>query len=107
MSTVHFDRQFLLKRPLTTVELQALSAAATPPSAAPTYSATQEPLFDRTPEPEDKDMDLAPERAPLPAATAPETAQRHKGIPSSLVIAVAIITILFVVAAIIIMTQLR
>ena len=37
------DRQYLLKRPLTTVELQALSAASAPPTAAPSYARQEAP----------------------------------------------------------------
>jgi hypothetical protein len=93
------DRQYLLKRPLTTVELQALSVAATPAPAAPTYSSPQ------------PDLPYAPseleEIAPIPAPVPPPAAERPKGIPRWLVIAVVIIALLFLVAAtIIIATQL-
>ena len=99
------DRQYLIKRPLTTVELQALSVATPQPSATPIYFATQEPPPDTFSEPED--IDLAPEPAPLPTATTDTTTERPKGIPMSLVVAVAIIALLFVVAAVvIIVTQL-
>ena len=119
------DRQYLLKRPLTTVELQALSVATTQPSVAPNYSAAQEPppdtysapaySFAREPlsdtysrlEDEDVDADVDQEPAPLPTATETATTARPKGLPMSLVVAVAIIALLCVVAAaIIIATQL-
>lgn len=37
------DRQYLLRRPLTTVELQALSAASAPPMAAPSFPREEAP----------------------------------------------------------------
>ena len=99
------DRRYLVRRPLTTVELQALSVAATAPAAAPAYSAPPEPLPDTSAEP--TDIDLAPEPAPLPIVAPAKTVERTKGIPLSLVVAVAIIAILCVVAAVIIVaTQL-
>jgi hypothetical protein len=96
------DRQYLVKRPLTTVELQALSVATILPSTAPTYSFTQEPLPDASSEPED--IDLEPEPAP-PHAIATETADRPKGMSLSLVMAVAVIALLCIVAAIVIIAM--
>ena len=60
------DRQYLLKRPLTTVELQALSAASALPTAAPSY-ARQEAPAEETVEEEAEETGAAPEAA-KPAA---------------------------------------
>jgi hypothetical protein len=97
------DRQYLVKRPLTTVELQSLSAATIVPSVAPTYSFTQEPLPDVSSEPED--IDLEPEFAPPPDATPTKAAERPKGISLSVVMAVAVIALLCIVAAIVIIAM--
>jgi len=100
------DRQYLLKRPLTAVELQALSVATPPVSAAPAYYSPQPEMPDEVnDEPEEIDAVSAP--APPPAATGPAGVERSRGMPRSLVVAVAIIALLFIVAAIVIIaTQL-
>ena len=105
------DRQYLLKRPLTTVELQALSAATTQPIVAQDYAFTREPPSDTYSRLEDENIDaskgMESQPIPLPIATEPVTPGRPKGLPKSLVIAVAIIALLCVVAAaIIVVTQL-
>ncbi len=94
------DRQYLAKRPLTTVELQALSVANAPITTTPTWYSDEPLLSDDT-------TSEAEEMAPLPTpAPPPAAAERPKGMPKSLVIAVAIIALLCVVAAIvIILTQ--
>jgi len=99
------DRQYLLKRPLTTVELQALSVATTPPPAAQaSYSPPLEVSYAPS-EPEEIAPISTP--APPPPATISSTAERPKGLPRTLVVTVAIIALLFIVAAVIIIaTQL-
>jgi len=106
------DKQYLAKRPLTTVELQALSVATMPAPAAPTYSTA--PAYYR-PQPEVSDdivdepeeIAPAPTPAPPPAAVTPTAVVRPKGMPRSLLVAVVIILLLCVVAAVIIVaTQL-
>jgi len=97
------DRQYLAKRPLTTVELQALSVANAPTAAAPTYYRPQPDSYDDALA-EPGEAAPAPESIPPPATTM--IAERPKGIPRMLVIAVAIIALLCVVlAAVIILTQ--
>jgi hypothetical protein len=100
------DRQYLLKRPLTAVELQALSVATPPVSAAPTYYSPQSEMSDEVDDgPEE--IDAVPAPTAPPATTGPAAVERSKGVPRSLVMAVAIIALLFIVAAIaIIATQL-
>ena len=110
------NKQYLARRPLTTVELQALSVTTTPATAAPTYSTA--PAYYR-PQPEmarevaddivDKPEEIAPAPipAPPPAAAPPATVVRPKGMPRSLLVAVVIILLLCIVAAVIIVaTQL-
>ena len=115
------DRQYLAKRPLTTVELQALSVADAPVTAASAWSrdepVTVTPDWSRDepvtatsawsrdePVPPDDTLFEAEEMTPIPAPAATTTSitERPKGIPMRLVIAVAIITLLCVAAAIVI-----
>ena len=95
------DRQYLAKRSLTTVELQALSVANAPVTAAPAWSGDEPALLDDT-------MSEAEEITPTPpAAVLASAIERPKGMPRSVVVAVAIIALLFIVAAVIIITQLQ
>jgi hypothetical protein len=95
------DRQYLAKRSLTTVELQALSVANAPVTAAPAWPGDESALLDDT-------MSEAEETTPPPpAAVLASAIERPKGMPRSVVVAVAIIALLFIVAAVIIITQLQ
>jgi hypothetical protein len=92
------DRQYLAKRPLTTVELQALSAASAPIMTTPTWPKVEPLLPDES---VDEEEEAAPTPAPAltPAAAIAPTPERRKGAPMWLVIAVVIIILLFAVAA--------
>jgi len=95
------DRQYLAKRPLTTVELQALSVAEAPVTATPTWSRVEPELPDDTMY-ETEELASIPDAAPEPATLTTSTTDRPRGVPMRLVIAVAIIALLFVAAAVII-----
>lgn len=108
------DKRYLLKRPLTTAELQALSAAAPaylgdeePAAATPAYFRDEPKPVDTSYEYEPEPLAPVPDSAPPPVIAETEATARPKGMPKSLAIAVAIIALLCVIAAVaIIATQL-